>query len=295
MTQTKTKINRPRIDGDQCYITAEIGINHNGDLNIARKLILAAVGVGCDAVKFQKRTVDVVYTPDELARSRENPFGPTNGDLKRGLEFSKDEYDEIDGYCREHGIDWYASPWDEGSVDFLMQYDCPYIKIASASATDKDLLRYCVATGRPLLISTGMCDADMVRRIVHTVLDWGGEIACLYHCVSTYPANENELNLLAIKTLMDEFPELSIGYSGHEVALAPTLMAAVLGAAAVERHITLGRAMWGSDHAASVEPHGLARLVRDIRAWEAARGDGVKRIFDAELPVAEKLRRKNTI
>jgi len=270
------------IEKNRCYIVAEIGINHNGQIESVKQLINMARGTGCNAVKFQKRTVEVVYSPEELARPRESPFGATNGDLKRGLEFGKTEYDEIDRYCREVGIDWFASPWDEESVDFLMRYEVPYIKIASPCATDRDLLRYCVSTGKPLLISTGMCDLALVRQIVETVIGWGGEIACLNHCISTYPALVDELNLLGIQTLQREFPDIPVGYSGHEVGVATTLMAVVLGATSVERHITLDRAMWGSDQAASLEASGLTRLVRDIRVWEKARGDGVIRISEGE-------------
>ena len=277
------------------FIVAEIGINHNGQLDLAKQLIAMAKSAGCDAVKFQKRTVDVVYSLEELARPRESPFGTTNGDLKRGLELGKNEYDEIDRYCREVGIEWFASPWDEGSVDFLMQYDIPCIKIASPCATDRGLLRHCVSTGKPLLISTGMCDLPLIRKIVGTVTEWGGETACLYHCISTYPTRSDELNLLGIQTLQREFPDMPVGYSGHEVGVATTLMAVVLGAASVERHITLDRAMWGSDQAASLEAPGLTRLVRDIRVWEMARGDGQITVNEREKPIEAKLRRKHTI
>ncbi|MEQ8356263.1 MAG: N-acetylneuraminate synthase family protein [Kiloniellaceae bacterium] len=283
------------IQQGRCYVVAEIGINHNGDIGTAKQLIKAAKDAGCDAVKFQKRTLEVVYAPEELAKPRENPFGETNGDLKRGLEFGKSEYDQIDKLCKEIDIEWFASPWDEGSVDFLAQYDIPYLKIASASATDLDLLKHCAATGKPLLISTGMCDLDMIKRIVAAVDKAGGTIACLYHCTSTYPAKTEELNLMGIKTLEKEFPNIPIGYSGHEVGLPTTIMAAALGVKSIERHITLSRAMWGSDQAASIELPGLERLVRDIRAWEVARGDGNIVIYDSEKPIAEKLRRKDTI
>ena len=283
------------IKKDRCYIIAEIGINHNGQIELAKQLINVAKRAGCDAVKFQMRTVDVVYSPEELARPRENPFGLTNGDLKRGLELGKKEYDEIDRYCCEVGIEWFASPWDEGSVDFLMQYDPPYIKIASACATDVELLRHCVSTEKPLLVSTGMCDLPLIRQIVDTIISWGGEIACLHHCVSTYPARTNELNLLSIRTLQKEFAAIPIGYSGHEVGVSTTVMAVVLGASSVERHITLDRSMWGSDQAASLETPGLSRLVRDIREWERARGDGVIGVSERERPIEEKLRRKHTI
>jgi len=283
------------IERGRCYVVAEIGINHNGQMAIAKQLINMAKGAGCDAVKFQKRTIDVVYTPEDLARPRENPFGPTNGDLKRGLEFGKPEYDEIDRYCREVGIEWYASPWDEASVEFLMQYDIPYIKIASASATDKDLLRACVDTEKPLLVSTGMCDLPLIERIIDSIRGAGGTIGCLYHCVSTYPGKVEELNLLGVRTLAERFPDIPAGYSGHEVGVAPSVMAAVLGAASIERHITLDRSMWGSDQSASLEAPGLTRLVRDIRVWEVARGDGEICVNEGEKAIEAKLRRKHTI
>ena len=283
------------IEKGQCYIVAEIGINHNGSLDLAKKLISSAKGAGCHAVKFQKRTIDIVFTPEELARPRPNPFGETNGDLKRGLEFGREEYDEIDAYCRELGIEWFASPWDEEAVEFLEKYDTPYIKVALASATDKDLLARCIATGKPLLVSTGMCDLAMIRKIVAAITGKGGEIACLYHCTSTYPAELEELNLRGIHTLQDEFPDIPIGYSGHEVSPLPTLMAVVQGARSVERHITLDRTTWGSDQAASLEIKAVQHLAAEIRAWERARGDGVIRFYDSEKPIAEKLRRKNTL
>lgn len=279
----------------KCYVVAEIGINHNGDMSIAKKLIQEAKNSGCDAVKFQKRTIDVVYTKEELDRPRDNPFGATNGDLKRGLEFGKAEYDEIDRYCREVGIEWFGSPWDEESVDFLMQYDIPYLKLASASITDRDLLLRCVETGKPLMVSTGMSDMQTIEQVVDIIIGAGGTIACLYHCTSTYPAKIEELNLLGIQTLQKRFPNIPIGYSGHEAGMVTTVLAAALGAASVERHITLDRAMWGSDQAASLEIVGLARMVRDIRVFETARGDGVIRIYDSEKPIAEKLRRKSTL
>ena len=283
------------IERGKCYIVAELGINHNGDMAIAKSIIENSKDAGCDAVKFQKRTVNVVYGPEELERPRESPFGQTNADLKWALELDKSEYQQIDDYCRDLGIEWFASPWDEESVDFLVQFDPPYLKIASASATDRDLLVHCARTGRPLLVSTGMCDLAMIRRIVETIRDAGGVIACLYHCVSTYPCADDKLNLSAITTLQNEFADIPIGYSGHEVGIATSVMARVLGAASIERHITLDRAMWGSDHAASIEPQGLARLVRDIRTWEAACGDGNIVIHEDEVPVAAKLRRKNTV
>jgi len=274
-------------DGEPCFVVAEVGINHNGDLDIARKLVSAAVLAGCDAVKFQKRTVDVVYSPEELARPRESPFGTTNGDLKRGLEFGWEQYRAIDQFCRENGILWFASCWDEASVDFIEQFNPCCYKIASASLTDDRLLRHHRAYGRPIILSTGM---SSLEQIDHAVEVLGTDDLILMHCTSTYPAKPQELNLAAIPRLKERYG-LPVGYSGHEVGLATTLAAVVLGACMVERHITLDRAMWGSDQAASVEPHGLARLVRDIRVIEQAMGDGVKRVYDSELPVMQKLRR----
>jgi N-acetylneuraminate synthase len=273
--------------GAPCFIVAEIGINHNGDLDIAKRLIDEAVEAGCNAVKFQKRTVDVVYTAEELARPRENPFGPTNGDLKRGLEFGKEAYAEIDRYCKDKGMMWYVSCWDEASVDFIEPFDPPCYKIASASLTDDNLLRHHRATGRPIIISTGM---STLEQIDHAVDVLGKSELIILHCTSTYPSKLEELNLRGIETLRQRYG-VPIGYSGHEVGLAPSVAAAVLGAVMLERHITLDRAMWGSDQAASVEPQGFHRLIKDIRAIETAMGDGVKRVYDSEKPIIEKLRR----
>jgi len=273
--------------GHPCYIVAEVGINHNGDLDIARKLISAAVSAGCDAVKFQKRTVDVVYTPEELARPRDNPFGPTNGDLKWGLELSRDAFAEIDEFCRNQKIDWFASCWDEGSVDFIEQFSPPCYKIASASLTDDALLRHHRSTGRPLILSTGM---STLQQIDHAVSVLGNKELIILHATSTYPSQPEELNLRCIQSYAERYG-VPIGYSGHEVGLSASLAAMALGACMVERHITLDRAMWGSDQAASIEPHGFARLVRDIRTVESAFGDGIKVVYDTEVPIREKLRR----
>lgn len=273
--------------GQPTFIVAEIGINHNGDIEIAKKLISAAVGAGCDAVKFQKRTIEVVYTPEELARPRESPFGETNGDLKRGLEFGQKQYEEIDEFCRRLGIIWYASCWDEGSVDFIEQFNPPCYKIASPCLTDDNLLKYHRKKGRPIILSTGM---SSLEQIDHAVEILGKKDLILMHTVSTYPAKIEELNLKTIVTLRERYG-VPVGYSGHEVGLYTTLAAVVLGACMVERHITLDRAMWGSDQAASVEPHGIARLVKDIRAAERAMGDGIKRVFPSEVPIMKKLRR----
>jgi N-acetylneuraminate synthase len=273
--------------GRPCFIVAEIGINHNGDLAVAKRLIDVAVAAGCDAVKFQKRTIEVVYTQEELDRPRESPFGETNRDLKLALEFGRAEYQEIDRYCRERGIPWFASCWDEASVDFVESFDPPCFKISSALLTHGELLRHLRSLGRPILMSTGMSTMDEIRHAVEVL---GVEDLILMHCTSTYPSPPEELNLRVITTLQREFP-CPVGYSGHEVGLQTSVAAVALGACAVERHITLDRAMWGSDQAASVEPQGVMRLVRDIRVIEKAMGDGRKRVYDSELPVRAKLRR----
>ncbi len=270
-----------------CYVIAEIGINHNGDIDIAKQLIDVAAAAGCDAVKFQKRTVDVVYTAEELARPRENPFGPTNGDLKRGLEFGHAEYHEIDAYCATKNIAWFASCWDEASVDFIDHFDPPAYKIASASLTDDDLLVHTRSKGKPIILSTGM---SSLEQIDHAVQVLGKKDLIILHSSSTYPAHYEELNLRVIPVLAQQF-DVPVGYSGHETGIPSSVAAAAIGACMVERHLTLDRAMWGSDHAASLEPNGITRLVRDIRLVETAMGDGVKRVLDREKPVIEKLRR----
>lgn len=274
-------------DGHPCFVVAEIGINHNGSVDLAKKLIDAAALGGCDAVKFQKRTVDVVYSAEELARPRESPFGETNGDLKRGLELGPRDYEDIDRYCRDKGILWFASCWDEGSVDFMEPFEPPCYKIASASLTDDNLLRHHRKTGRPIILSTGM---STLEQIDHAVEVLGIEDLIILHCTSTYPSQVEELNLSAMDTLKKRY-EAPIGYSGHEIGLATTLAAAALGACMVERHLTLDRAMWGSDQSASVEPQGIWRLVKDIRAVERARGSGIKRVLPSEVPIMQKLRR----
>jgi N-acetylneuraminate synthase len=273
--------------GYPTFVIAEIGINHNGSLETAKQLIDVAVESGCDAVKFQKRTIDVVYSAEELRRPRENPFGPTNGDLKRGLEFDESMYAEIDRHCQMRRIAWFASCWDEQSVDFIERFSPPCFKIASASLTDDTLLQRHRATGRPIILSTGMSTLEQIRRAVE-VLETDDLI--LLHCNSTYPAKLEELNLRTIQTLQKMF-DAPVGYSGHEVGLPTTLAAVTLGAAVVERHVTLDRAMWGTDQAASLEPAGLKRLVRDIRAIERALGDGIKVVYESERPVMAKLRR----
>ena len=270
-----------------CYVVAEIGINHNGDLGLARRLIDVAAASGCSAVKFQKRTLDVVYSAAEMARVRESPFGTTNGDLKRALEFGKQQYAEIDAHCKTVGIQWFASPWDEASVDFLEEFGVPCHKVASASLTDDRLLRHMRATKKPIVLSTGM---STMAQIDHAVEVLGRDNLIILHATSTYPAAYDELNLRVIPVLAHRFG-VPIGYSGHETGIASSVASVVLGASMVERHLTLDRAMWGSDQAASLEPNGMQRLVRDIRLIETSLGDGVKRVYEREVPIMEKLRR----
>jgi len=277
-------------DGYPCYVVAEIGINHNGDIEIAKKLIDVAVSAGCNAVKFQKRTVEIVYPSEELARPRESPFGTTNGDLKYGLEFGQEEYREIDRYCKEKNISWFASCWDEQLVDFIEQFHVPCYKVASASLTDDALLRYTRAKGRPIMLSTGM---STLEQIDHAVEALGKEDLVVMHTTSTYPAFYEELNLRVIPMLRQRYG-IPVGYSGHETGLSTSIASVALGACAVERHITLDRSMWGSDQAASVESQGFIRLVRDIRLVEAALGDGVKRVIEREVPIMKKFRRVDT-
>lgn len=280
--------NRKVGKGNPCYIIAEIGINHNGDIDVAKRLIDLAKLSGCDAVKFQKRTVDVVYSAEELAKPRENPFGETNGDLKYGLEFGQEEYQEIDKYCRDKNITWFASCWDEGSVDFINQFNVPCYKIASASMTDDDLLLYTKAKRKPLIMSTGM---STLEQIDHAVDVLGKDNLIILHTTSTYPAYYEELNLAVIPALKKRY-SLPIGYSGHETGIASSTAAVALGACVVERHITLDRSMWGSDQAASLGPNGIIKMVNEIRLVEKSMGDGIKRIIEREEPIIKKLRRK---
>ncbi len=280
--------NRSVGENHPCLFIAEIGINHNGDLELAKELIEAASRAGVEMVKFQKRTIDVVYSADELARPRENPFGTTNGDLKRGLEFGKAQFDEIDRHCREQGLMWTASCWDEASVDFINDYAPPCFKIASASLTDDGLLRHHRATGKPIILSTGM---STIEEIDHAVDILGTEQLVLLHTTSTYPSKLDELNLRVVQTLSGRYG-VPCGYSGHETGLATSVAAVALGATVIERHITTDRALWGSDQAASIEPHGFQRLVKDCRTVETALGDGQKVVYPSELPIKAKLRRK---
>lgn len=275
-------------DGQPCYIVAEIGINHNGDIEIAKRLIDLAKFSGCNAVKFQKRTIDVVYKTEELAAPRESPFGNTNGDLKYGLEFEYEEYQEIDRYCREKNISWFASCWDERAVDFIEQFNVPCYKIASASLTDDALLHYTRSKGRPIILSTGMSTLEQIDRAIEIL---GRKDLVILHATSTYPAYYEELNLTVIPMLRQRY-NLPVGYSGHETGISTSVAAVVLGACVVERHITLDRAMWGSDQAASLGPSGVIKMISEIKLVETAKGDGIKRVIERETPIIKKLRRK---
>ena len=277
-------------DGHPTYLIAEIGSNHNGDLEVAKQMIEAAVHAGVGAVKFQKRTPEIATPPEQQKQMRETPWGYiTYLEYRHKVEFSEAQYGEIDRYCKELGIPWMASVWDESSVDFMEKFDTPAYKIPSASLTDHNLLKHVRKTGKPLIISTGMSTMQQIHKAVQAA---GAENLVIMHCTSTYPCEPEELNLKMIETLRAEFPNNPIGYSGHEVGLVPSAVAVAFGACMVERHLTLDRAMWGSDQAASVEPWGLMRLVRDIRVIEDAMGDGVKRVYASEMPARQRLRRR---
>lgn len=276
-------------DNSPCFIIAEIGINHNGSVDLAKKMIDEAVMAGCDAVKFQKRTVNKVYTPQELDVYRPNYYGSTNRDLKLGLELSYEDYAEIDKYCKSKRIMWFASCWDVDSIDFIEQFDVPCHKVASALLTDDEFLLKLKKTGKPILLSTGMSTLDEIRNAVKLI---GDDNLVIFHCTSTYPTEHNEVNLRVIEELRKEF-DCPIGYSGHERGLLPSVLSVQLGASAVERHITIDRTLWGSDQAASLEPEGLRRMVRDIREVKNILGDGRKVVYDSELPVKKKLRKYN--
>jgi len=270
------------------YIIAEIGINHNGDIEIAKKLIDAACDAGCDAVKFQKRDLDIVYTQELLNSERESPWGTTQREQKEGLEFSKEEYQIIDEYCKEKSIDWFASAWDVNSLDFLKDFDCPKNKIASAMIVDQVFLKAVASEGKHTFISTGMSTMDQIQSAVNIFQEANCPFE-LMHTVSTYPMKTHHANLRVINTLKEKFG-CDVGYSGHESGLAVSYAAASLGITSLERHITMDRAMYGSDQSASVEPSGLRRLVGTVRKIEQAMGDGVKAILEEEKPIAEKLR-----
>ncbi len=285
----KVKIGN-KLVGDGCpvFIVAEVGINHNGDLEIAKKLIDVAVFSGCDAVKFQKRTPELCVPEEMKEVKRETPWGIMSYlEYRKKIEFWEEEYNEIDRYCKEKGIVWFASAWDIPSIEFLKKYKLLVYKVPSALITDRDYLLEFKKVDAPIILSTGMSDMDMIRRAINIL---GKERLVLLHTVSTYPAKPEEINLKVITTYKKEF-DYPVGYSGHEVGLQITLAAVALGANMVERHITLDRSMWGTDQAASVEPVGLIRLVRDIRIIETALGDGVKKIYPREIEVMKRLRK----
>ncbi len=270
------------------YIIAEIGINHNGSVEIAKKLIDVAAKAGCNAVKFQKRDISLVYSEEMLNSPRESPWGSTQREQKEGLEFGLAEYSEIDNYCKQYKMDWFASAWDLKSAEFLRRFECPYNKVASAMIVNEELLRYIADEKKHTFISTGMSTIEEISKAVGIFR----EVKCsfeLMHCVSTYPMADEDANLRCIATLQNQF-KCDVGYSGHEVGLAPSYAAAALGITSLERHITLDRAMYGSDQAASIEPSGFYQLVGAVRKIEKAMGDGEKKISQTEMTIAEKLR-----
>ncbi len=290
MSSTQVRIgNRYVGDGEPVFVIAEIGINHNGSLEIAKNLIDGAAAAGCDSVKFQKRTPEACVPRDQWLIERDTPWGRmTYIDYRHRVEFGLEHYKAIDRHCRRRKIQWFASCWDEDAVEFIERFDVPAFKAASASLTDHSLLRRKRATGKPLILSTGMSTTSEIEAAVRAV---GERALLLAHATSTYPCPLDQLNLRMIHTLKALYPAVPIGYSGHETGLAPTSAAVALGATFVERHITLDRAMWGSDQAASVEIAGLIKLVKNLRDVERALGDGVKRVYEAELSQRKKLRR----
>lgn len=279
-------------DGHSAYVVAEIGINHNGDVETAKRLIDAALLAGIDAVKFQKRTPELCVPVEEQDRMRETPWGYiTYLEYRHKVEFGVEEYSAIENYCQERNIPWFASVWDEPSANFMEDFNPPCHKVPSAALTDHDLLRYLRTTGRPVILSTGMSTMEEIQDAVEVL---GTDNLLITHSTSTYPCEPHELNLRMIQTLRETFP-CPIGYSGHEVGLIPTIVAITMGACLVERHITLDRAMWGSDQAASVEPGGFTRLMKYIRVSEEAFGDGVKQVYESELGALQKLRRVKNV
>ncbi len=275
-------------EGHPTFIVGEIGINHNGSLENAKRLIDVGVFAGCDAVKFQKRNPDIAVPEHQKQKLRQTPWGEMPYiEYKKRIEFEEEEYSVIDEYAKRQGILWFASPWDQDSVGFLKRFDVPCYKMASASLTDHDLLTKVRDLDKPMIISTGMSTEEQIDEAIEVL--GGTDNLIILHCNSSYPANNDELNLRAIETLRNRY-DCPIGYSGHETGLQTSTAAVALGADVVERHITLDRAMWGTDQAASVEPFGLLRLVRDIRVIEAALGDGKIRVYESEVPVRNKLR-----
>ena len=270
------------------FIIAELGINHNGDISICKDLIDVASNAGCDAVKFQKRDIDLVYTKEYLESSRESPWGSTQRDQKEGLEFSLEQYNDIDLYCKSKNIEWYASAWDVNSQIFLKQFDCKYNKIASALTVNKEILTMVAEEGKHTFISTGMCTLEDIDFAVDIFRKKNCPFE-LMHTVSTYPMKDSDANLNTIKTLKERYG-CNVGYSGHESGLAVSFAASALGISSLERHITLDRSMYGSDQSASLSPEGLRQLVGGVRKIQEAMGDGVKRIIDDEVPISKKLR-----
>lgn len=274
--------------GEPVYIIAEIGINHNGDIEIAKQLMDVAVETGCDAVKFQKRTPEICVPEEQKSIPRETPWGSmTYFEYKKRNEFEQKEFEQIDAYAKKIGIDWFASPWDVPSVDFLEGFNVPCQKIASACLTDSELLTAINKTKTTTILSTGMSSMQEIDKAVSLLNDVPLAIA---QATSTYPAEASELNLRAIQTFSEKY-KVPVGYSGHERGLQVTIAAVALGATFIERHITLDRSMWGTDHSASLEPEGLKKLVRDIRIVELALGDGKKKVYESEIPIRAKLRR----
>ena len=292
MSRTVDLAGRAVGDGQPNYVIAEIGINHNGSLEIAKRLIDVAKASGCDAVKFQKRTPEQCVPPEMRDKMRETPWGYISYmEYRLKVEFGRDEFQQIDNYCRAQKIGWFVSCWDPDSVAFMSEFRTPCIKIPSASLTDRELLEAVRDAGAPIMLSTGMSSLAQIDAAVKLL---GTERLLLAHATSTYPCPKEELNLRMVSTLRERFP-CPVGYSGHEVGLATTIAAVALGACFVERHITLDRAMWGSDQAASIEPQGLKRLVKDIRNVEIALGDGKKRVYESEVIAASRLRLKDTL
>lgn len=287
------KIANKLIGHDQpIFIIAEIGINHNGDLDLCKKMIDMAVETGCDAVKFQKRDPDICVPEDQKGINRETPWGiMTYLEYRKKIEFGKEEFDEINNYCKEKGILWFASAWDKNSIDFLEQYDVPCYKVASACLTDKLLLEKLKEIGKPIILSTGMSTIEQISRAVRLV---GENNLIILHCTSTYPAKDGELNLKMIKTLRKYF-NCPVGYSGHEVGVYPSIAAAVLGACVIERHITLDRAMYGSDQAASLEKKGLSIISKECNSIYNYLGDGRKIVYESEKKPMDKLRRVDNL
>ena len=275
-------------DGQPVYFAAEIGINHNGSVDLAKMLIDTAQRMGCDAVKFQKRDPELCVPPEQREVMRETPWGYISYlEYRHKVEFGPDQYREIDAHCRKHGVTWFASCWDVLSVDFMEEFAPPCYKSPSAALTDESLLRRVQSTGRPLILSTGMSTMQQIEEAVRLL---GTDHLIIAHSTSTYPCPAEELNLRMIPTLRETF-SCPIGYSGHEVGLPTTIAAVAMGACYVERHVTLDRAMWGSDQAASVEPGGLERLIKYTRTLENALGDGVKRVYPSEMTARRRLRR----